>query len=205
LGRIEKLCGHHHLLLWICRVWRFALLIHNIEMVAGGSAYAAVLGWGLAVGGLVVVVVVCLILATTIALPTIAGSHFVHEVSIEHGLSHLLLLDVSGLVYAEVAYFCLIKDLIFLWVSSSANGWEHFVDARVVSRLEHDSSVCCVHFVNAQRPILRILRPTLFPHPVSHKEGLVGLLGGKPITYYNFKGVLTFRSFVGSAISSMHL
>jgi len=82
----------------------------------------------------------------------VARSHFIHKIAIEHCLAHLLLLDVSWLVEAEAANLCLIKYL-FLSSCATLHIRQHFVNARIIGRLEHNASMSGVHFINAQRSI----------------------------------------------------
>jgi len=104
------------------------------------------------------------------------------EPSVEHGLSHLLLIWVHftrlAWVYAEATGSGLVEDLLFLLLW---NVWEHFVDSGVVCWLEHDAVVGGVHFVDAHGSVLRLDSFFLFSHAVGHEEGLVLLLWSKPI------------------------
>ena len=81
-------------------------------------------------------------------LPCIATFHLIHEVSINHGISHLDMVVLWKLTVVslgvEASDFCLVH-----WVLFSLNVWKHVVDSGIVSRLKHDSIVSCVHFINA--------------------------------------------------------
>lgn len=85
---------------------------------------------------------------TRITLPQLG-----HEVTIEHGLSHLDLVLIHFIGATMVAArtkttdTSLIEDLIIL-VGLSVHVWQHVVNARVVRRLQHDSLVSRVHLID---------------------------------------------------------
>lgn len=101
-----------------------------------------------------------------------------HEIAIEHGLTHLgLLLGLSellALIDAEAAHTRLVEHLLL--VHLLVDIWQHLVDSRVIGRLQH-AGLSRVHLVYAQWSIsLGVAASTLFPHSLSHKEGLIGFL-----------------------------
>lgn len=56
------------------------------------------------------------------------------------------------------------------------------MDSGIVGRLQHDTGMCGVHFVDGERSVTRsVAASTLLPHPVGHEESLVWLLRTKPI------------------------
>jgi len=62
---------------------------------------------------------------------TIAGSHFVHEVAVEHGLTHLLSIVVDFTCLSSRAKtICL--GLVEYVLLLSTYGWEHFMNTRVI-------------------------------------------------------------------------
>ena len=56
------------------------------------------------------------------------------------------------------------------------------MDSGIVSRLQHDTGMCGVHFVDGEGSVTRsVAASSLLPHPVGHEESLVWLLRTKPI------------------------
>ena len=56
------------------------------------------------------------------------------------------------------------------------------MDSGIVGRLEHDTGMGGVHFVDGEGPVASgVAASSLLPHPVGHEESLVRLLRTKPI------------------------
>lgn len=136
LGLVEILVSHHHLLLSCIR--RFSCLItthckDRISIwVSGASSVVIVLVSNISVRW------ICFKLIKGIVLSWLSmwlvGSWFGDECSVEHGLSHLLLLRLLALsaIDAKTTNSGLVKHLLLLLFG---NIWEHFMDSRIVSRL----------------------------------------------------------------------
>ena len=117
-------------------------------------------------------------LLSSIALPDV-----LHEVSIVHSISHLCLV-VSAFIWSlrigESSYSCLIKHLLLL-IHLSVHMWQHLMNPRVISRLEQNSMMRSVHFINTQRSITSSITSSLLSHSISHEKCLIWLLSTKPI------------------------
>lgn len=67
------------------------------------------------------------------------------------------------------------------------------MDSGIVGRLQHDTGMGGIHFVDGQGSVARsVASSSLLPHPVGHEESLVWLLRTEPIIIiivkiYNFK------------------
>lgn len=119
------------------------------------------------------------IVLTSIALPQLS-----HEVAIEHRLSHLTgLLSLRKLVVlthrlVEAAYSGLVEDLFLVQLVYIR---QHFVDAGVIGRLQHNASLSSIHLIYTERSVALCLISSLLPHSISHKESLIRLLGSQPM------------------------
>ena len=116
-------------------------------------------------------------------LSSIALSNVLHEVSIVHSISHLSLIMssfVRTLWIAKSTYSGLIEHLLFL-IHLSINMWQHFMNSWVISWLEQNTMVGCIHFIDAQRSIACSIASSLLSHSVSHEKCLIWFLGTKPI------------------------
>jgi hypothetical protein len=93
--------------------------------------------------------IILLSIGTELLLTSITSFNLIHEIAIDHCVSHLDLIVLRK--FAAVAgclkssNFSLIKHIWF----TSLDGWKHVVDSGIVSGLKHDAIVRCVHFINA--------------------------------------------------------
>ena len=150
LSWIEKLSCHHHLLIGI---WSLSL-INQIEIyilaisICHRCADPATVSKTLISFWLHNLIhIILLSIGIELLLSSIASFNLIHEVSIDHCVSHLDLIVLRK--FAVVAgrckssNFCLIENIWFtLYV------WKHVVDSWIVCGLKHDAIVRCVHFID---------------------------------------------------------
>ena len=196
----ELLRGHHHLLVGAVRV-RSLPLVHQIEQVGlvrrllsvtnstrrsdpivpHSSAVRLRLVLVLPESTVVplrvlvdrVAVVVLRREALILVMASIALTQLRHEISVEHGLSHLLLIALAragSVVGSKAASSSLVELVLASSIGSDIR--KHVVDPGVVGRLEHDASLGRIHFIDAQRPPVVA---SLLPHSIRHEESLVRL------------------------------
>jgi len=141
-------------------------------------------------------VIILLAMMRWIILPCITWPHFVHEITIEHSLSHLLVLAhftmMTGSTRIE-ASFGLIEHLL---LGLSSDSWKPFMNPWIIIGLKHYACLSGIHFVNAQRSVgssSTIVGSSLFSHPVSHEECLICFLCAQH-SIYSLRRRLTLRS-----------
>jgi len=219
---VEELLGcHHHLLLILVSIWCFPL-IHQIEQmgliilgntVSCTDSVVANTAWVNAkwagsisvtcVGDVLMVHLLkwlsSLMLLSLeiihILLSSIALSDVFHEVTIVHGVSHLCLVLLSfvwGLRISETTNSCLVEHLLFL-SDLTINMREHLMNSWVISRLEENTMMSCVHLINAKRPITSCIASSLLPHSVCHEESLIWFLSTEH-SIYSLSGWLTLST-----------
>ena len=180
------------------------LLVYNVEYLiafcCGGSSSAVVESGShstISFGRISFILIKSLVFRRLWS--TIWSSHFVHKVSIEHCLSHLLCV-VSYLAHltrwAEASCLCLVEDMLVL-----VDSWKHLMDTWVIGGLQHYTRLCPgTHFINAERSVLidTWLCSSLLSHSIGHEEGLILILFAttKPVVKRKLKikeGILTFH------------
>lgn len=223
---VEELCSHHHLLLLrgVC-IWSLSL-VYQVEQVSLISRSILMANTTCRSNSVMtnawcssakcrrtssISLMLChhghIILVSLgrpeilhgLAVTSITLSELGHEVSIEHGLSHLyLLILVTHLIWsiaawAKTANSCLVEHLILIGLSVHVG--QHVVDSRVIGWLQHDSSLSSVHLVYWEWSITTndIATSSLLPHTVSHEESLVWLLGSEH-SIYSLGWRLTLRT-----------
>lgn len=110
-------------------------------------------------------------------LASVAASDVFHEVVALHGFAH----ELFGVVetnFGLVHHVCRFGDT-----------WKHFLNARVVGGLQHNSGLSGVHLIDTQRTIVNGV--ALLSHSVHHKKCLVWFLGVQPILILSL--LLLFR------------
>lgn len=126
-------------------------------------------------------VICCHLLLSCITLPNIF-----HEVSIVHGVSHLGLILLSTFLWilriSKSSNTSLIEHLLFL-IHLTVYMREHFMNPGVVCRLQEDTMMSGVHFIDWERSISSSIASSLFPHSISHEECLIWFLSSKPINH----------------------
>jgi len=159
---------------------------------------------------LVLVMTLCGI-SIAILLPSVTLPQLGHEVTIEHGLSHLsILLSLSELIglrrsscnLVEASYSCLIEHLL---LSELVYIRKHFVNSRVICWLKHDAGLSCVHFIDRKGSVASSIAASLFSHAISHEERLIWLLGTQPKQNWVKNRLLTFRWLSELVTGSKHL
>lgn len=213
LGVEELCSHHHLLLLGGIRIWSFSLIdqveqmsliSRSILMADTASSSNSVMtnagcssaksGWTSSVslmlshhGHIILISLSRSEILHRLAVSSITLSEFGHEVAIEHCLSHLyLLILVTHLVWtiatwAKTTNSCLIEHLILIILCIYI--WQHVMDSRIISWLQHNSCLCCVHLIYWKWSVTtdHIATSSLFPHAVSHEESLIWLLWSEPI------------------------
>ena len=179
LSWIEELCCHHHLLVGI---WCFPLICKieiNIcdtrigDRSSDSAAVSEFLTISIRLHDLSHIVLLSWVLL--LLLSGIASFHLTHEVSIDLSISHVSILIILRKFTSMT--WCWIKSSSFSLIESTWFStlyvWKHIVDSRIIRRLQHDTIVSCIHFIDAERTILSICTSTLFSNSVCHKESLI--------------------------------
>ena len=176
---VEKLCRHHHLLICIwclSLIYKIKIRILTISISYRRTDPAAITKTIISIRLHNLIDVILLGIGTELLLSSIASLHLIHEISVNHCVSHLNLIILRKFATIscglETTNFRLIEHIRF----STLNSWKHIVDSWIVGWLKHLTIVRCIHFIDRQRSIIVCTRTTLLSNSISHKESLILLI-----------------------------